>query len=122
MGTENQILSNISMAEAYSKIRDWYQSNVQRVKDRDDDYGRRSAALIQALPPVSATTDLEKRAIFEQVISNLLEWGYTDSDGNYKMFEYARGAVQAAGLDWRLSDDDLQELKTSPLWPFLSSS
>lgn len=122
LGSDDRIPSDISMADAYSKIRQWYQSNVQQAIELGNDYGRRSAALINALPATSATTDLEKRAIFQEVISNLLEWGYHKSDGEYKMAADARGGAKAAGSDWSLSEGERKELRKSRLWPYLTSS
>lgn len=116
----DRIPTSISMSEAYSKIREWYQRNVQRVIDRGDEYGRQSAALINALPATSATTDLEKQAIFGEVIASLLEWAYHESDGEYKMYAYAKGALQTAGIDYSLSDSEIAELRKSRLWPFLT--
>jgi hypothetical protein len=50
---------NISVADAYSAIRTWYQNHVTNVEDRGDDYSRRSAQLIRHLPSVSQLSDLD---------------------------------------------------------------
>lgn len=121
-GNGDRIPTGISMSDAYAKIRDWYQRNVQKAIDRGDDYGRRSAALINALPAASATTDLEKRAIFGEVLASLLEWAYVESDGEYKMYAYAKGALQTLGIDYQLSAEEIADLRKSRLWPFLTYS
>src|SRR2546423_3711903 len=54
LGNDDRKPIGISLSDAYSKIRNWYQSNIQRVASRDDDYGRRSADLIRALPAADA--------------------------------------------------------------------
>jgi len=35
--------------------------------------------------PVSQLSDLEQRAVLREVICALLEWGYHESDGRFKM-------------------------------------
>ncbi|WP_347242855.1 hypothetical protein, partial [Thermogutta sp.] len=96
--------AQISLKDAYCKIRKWYQANVDMVRSRNDDYGNRSAALIEALPPVDMLSDLEIRAILGEVIYGNLEWAYHKDDGAYKMAAYAHGALEAAGQSWSLSD------------------
>jgi hypothetical protein len=85
----------------------------------DREYGKRSEALIKALPPASALTDLEIRAVLREVVSGNLEWAYHDTDGQCKMSAYAHGALEAAGLNCSLSESEEQELKGSKLWPHL---
>ena len=41
----------ISLRDAYKKIRTWYQANKSSMPDPESDYGKASAALIDALPP-----------------------------------------------------------------------
>ena len=115
----------ISFSDAYSKVREWYQSNGAKAAGlgpNNDEYARRSEALIRALPSPSATSDLEKRVVLQEIICGLLEWGYNASDGHYKMAAYAYSASHAAGLPWYLSKDESDQLRESPLWPLLSCS
>lgn len=123
LADNDQIPTDISMAQAYSRIRDWYQNNVGVIHSRgiQRDYARRSTALIVDLPPADKTSDLEKRAVFREVMAGLLEWGYHESDGEFKMAAYVRGATQAAGLDWQLTADEERELRSSPLWPLITA-
>src|SRR3989442_1384979 len=109
----------LSLTDAYERIRRWYQDNVDHVSARDPDYRDRSVALIRALPLQGAST-LEIRAIFEEVLTGLLEWGSGESDGESTMSSYARTALSAANLPIQLSDGEAVELTKSPLWPFLT--
>ena len=77
--------SNISLREAYEKIRKWYQANIDFVRNKDDDYANRSTALIEALPSVNMLSELEIRAILDEVVYGNLEWAYHKDDGDYKM-------------------------------------
>lgn len=104
----------ISLDDAYSAIRAWYIANVSKALARNDEYGRRSAALIRALPP-SAPGNLETRAVLGEVIYGNLEWRYHESDGRYKMAAYAHSALETGGHPTGLSDDERQQLQSSPL-------
>jgi hypothetical protein len=110
----------ISVADAYSAIRAWYKSNVSKADARGGDYGRDSAKLIRFLPPTSALNDLEQRAILREVILGYLEWGYHQSDAQYKMAAYAHAAFEARGSSYSLSSAEKESLNTSQLWPYLS--
>lgn len=112
---------NISLKEAYSTIRKWYQANIDVARGRDDFYNC-SVALIEALPEANVVTELEIRAILGEVIYGYLEWGYYEYDGNYHMASYAHGALDAAGLPFsieNISEDESNQLKNSTLWPHL---
>jgi hypothetical protein len=102
--------------EAYNRIRTWYQANLQLLEGRADDYAIKSARLIRALPSTEKVTRAEIQAVFMHVITMYLEWGFGQSDGNLKMNEYVKMAV---GPNFYLSDEQIEELKTSRLWPFL---
>mgnify|MGYP001054571199 CR=1 FL=1 len=110
---------NISLKDAYSKIRRWYRANIKFLKNLNNDYGKRSLALIRVLPPTKIITDIEIRAIFGEVIYGNLEWAYHEDDGRYKMAAYAHGALEASGLDWQLSENERKQLIKSVLWPHL---
>ena len=111
---------DVSLADAYDRIRRWYQANVDKVSSHDADYRHRSIALIRALPPSDSISPLEIRAVFEEVLTGLLEWGYRLSDLEFTMAEYAKAALEAAGLPIYLSEDDEGELRKSALWPLLT--
>ena len=109
----------ISLEDAYSEIRKWYQSNIATVLKRGNDYEEKSAELIKKLPPVKSMTKLEIRAIMGEVIYGYFEWAYHESNGKFKMAAYAHAALEAAGLSFSLNDNEKQILKDSPLWSFL---
>jgi len=113
---------DISLKEAYFKIQKWYQANIDMARSRNDDYGNRSAALIEALPQADLLTDLEIRAILGEVIYGNLEWAYHEDDGEYKMAAYAHGALESAGISWSISGEERDQLKNSALWPHLMIS
>ena len=115
---------DVSLAQAYEQIRQWYSKNLPLLRERmgERDYGKRSEALIKVLPPATELTDLEIRAVLGEVICGNLEWGYHETDGQYKMGAYAHGALEAAGVKWSFSDAEKQKLRGSALWPHLMIS
>lgn len=109
------------MRNEYSKLRDWYQLNVEQIGG-DDDYPARSRRLIKILPKPEQATDLEVRAIFQEVLMGLLEWAYVESDGESAMNEYASEALSAGGFERYLNEDETNQLRKSRLWPYLTPS
>lgn len=121
LNVDDRFPEDISMREAYSAVRSWYIQNCTDLANRDDSYASQSESLIKALPSESSATDLEIQAVFGQVIGGLLEWGYHEDDGSYKMAAYAFAALKASGYEtWLLNQADKEDLKGSPLWPYLS--
>jgi hypothetical protein len=110
----------ISVADAYSAIRNWYTNNTSKIDTRADDYGRGSASLIKILPPAHVLNDLEQRAILREVIRGYLEWGYHESDNQYKMSAYAHAAFKVHGSSYNLTQAEDEILKGSHLWGYLS--
>jgi hypothetical protein len=111
-----------SSKKAYKAIRLWYQSHtaeLSRLRPRTDGYIQRTIKFIEALPAPDRIDTLEIRAVFQEVIMGLLEWAYHDSDGKYKMGEYAKLALQGEGLPLRLSEDELNILTSSWISPFV---
>ena len=117
---QDRRLTGISLSAAYTAIRGWYRENLPLIEWRTGHYYTSSAALIRALPETAVLSELEMRAIFSEVLDGLLEWGYSESDGRFRMVEYANGALKTAGMASSLTRDDREGLRTSPLWPFLS--
>jgi len=109
----------IAMGDAYARICDWYTRHVDDIPSHDPSYQQRSAALIRALPSPEEISDLEIRAVFEEVLSGFLEWAYVESDGEFEMGAYAKGALRCAGHPDRLSDSEREKLIQSPLWRYL---
>jgi len=98
---------------AYSMIRKWLKEklkNSQSIPNIDP-------AFILDIPPVSRATTLEKRAIFVEVISGNLEWAYHESDGDNKMSAYANAGLR--GYNFGFSQDEIELLKKSKIWPYL---
>lgn len=114
--------SGMSLPDAYKSIRQWFLRNIPMLREQmgDNDYGRKSEALIRSLPPASQLSELEIRAVLGEVIYGNLEWAYHEMEGDYKMAAYAHGALEAAGLSSSINENEKQALKTSVLWPHLS--
>ena len=102
--------TGISLRDAYEKIRSWYQTNAP---GNENPHAQRAVPFIHALPPGNQLSDLEIRTVLSEVILGQLEWGYHQSDGQYKMAAYAHAALDAAGLDFALSDDEKKTIKNS---------
>ena len=118
----DKIPPNVSFRDAYSKIREWCQANVEIPESRNDEYGNRGATLTKALPLHDNLSDLEIQAVLGEVIYGNLEWAYHQDDGAYKMAAYAQGALEATGLSFVLSSDEKAKLQDSPLWTHLTLS
>jgi hypothetical protein len=87
MDSNDPLPLGISPAEAYARIRSWYQANVVRVEARHDEYAKKSAAYIRGMKAAPSATEMQDA--FTQVLTGLLEWAYHESDGRYKMAAYA---------------------------------
>jgi hypothetical protein len=111
-----------STAKAYKAIRLWYQSHtaeLSRLRPRTDGYILRSIKFIEALPAHDRISTLEIRAVFQEVMTGLLEWASNDSDGKYKMSEYAKLALRGQGLPLQLVKDEISTLKSSWIAPYI---
>jgi hypothetical protein len=108
------------VSAAYKAIRAWYVDHLPLIEWRTGHYYISSAALIRALPDERALSELEMRAVFAEVLAGLLEWGYSESDGRFRMVDYATAALRTAGMLASLAPDERDALRTSVLWPFLS--
>ena len=117
---EDKKPDGISLVDAYRAIRAWYQAHTDMIRGGTEEYRARSKELILALPAPSKLDDLELQAVVTEVVMGLLEWGYHDADDDYKMGAYAHAALEAADLDFLLSEDERQRLADSALEPFLS--
>ena len=105
----------ISLADAYSAIRTWYRANVSKADEFGNDYGSNSAKLIRFLPPTPELNEVEQRAILREVILGYLEWGYHQSDAQYKMAAYAHAALEPYGGLYGFTPDENDGLKSSLL-------
>jgi hypothetical protein len=126
--------TQITIREAYTKIRQWYRVNVPKFLDRPAkeietgefkivrDFSASAKAcfdLVDNLPDQSELSDIEIRAVLVEVISGKLEWAYHQSDGDYKMAAYAHAALEQAGIPTFLSEAEKRELRGSRIYPFL---
>lgn len=128
--------AQITIREAYAKIRQWYRANTPKFLDRPleeietagfkivRDFSVHTKAcldLVDNLPDQSVLSDLEIRAVLAEVIAGKLEWAYHQSDSHYKMAAYAHAALEQAGLPIFLSEVEKRELGSSRIYPFLST-
>jgi hypothetical protein len=111
--------AGINLLDAYIKIRNWYQANIDLLKDRTDDSSKRSRELILHLPDPNSAKEEEMLAVMAEVIAGGLEWAYGQSDGQFKMAAYAHEAAKPFG-GYQLSEENQKFLKSSPLWPYTS--
>jgi hypothetical protein len=117
---EDKKPEGISLEDAYTAIRNWYQAHSDLIRGGTDEYRARSKELILQLPEASALDELELRAVVTEVLMGLLEWGYHEADDKYKMGAYAHAALEACALDFRLSEDECDRLAERLLDPLLS--
>jgi hypothetical protein len=101
LNSSDALPTDISFEDAYAAIRSWYQANVDRFAS-DPERGHfpaRSKAYIESLPSPSEAAPSVIRQVLRHVIAGDLEWGYHESDGQFKMAAYAHAAFDAAGVD-----------------------
>lgn len=112
-----EIPMGMSRDEAYTAIRQWYQNNIPLLQQRMSDRGKISEELIRSLPTADHLSDPEATAVFREVLCGHLEWAFHETDGTFKMAAYARAGLGQHGLS--LSDEEVEALRTSALWPYL---
>ena len=91
----------IDLPTSYTKIRRWYQANIDMVPFGE--YGAQSRKLIIALKSTPELSEEELKTVFWEIIAGLLEWGYHGSDGNYKMGAYAHVALDSSNQPRRFA-------------------
>lgn len=116
---------NVSFKDAYDAIRSWYSTRVARWMETytggfagPPPTFTHTVGLIRALPSSAQVSDLECRAVFAEVINGFLEFGSQETDGRLKMAEYAKAALETAGVADTLTSEEREELRVSPLWPY----
>ena len=117
MAPTDKELDGISLRDAYSAIRIWYQAHIDEPLKNGDVYRKNSAPLVRALPATSEMSDIEIVAVFAEVIAGRLEWAY-EKCGD-KMAAYAKAALETKGRSYSLTPEETKELQTSDLWRFL---
>jgi hypothetical protein len=109
----------IPIEAAYAAIRAWCQAHV------DDPMPVRgpsaaSRQLVAVLPEPSVASELEMRAVLGELITGNLAWAYRKTDGLHPMAAYAHAGLEHAGVTTEIRDpDEREQLRTSPIWPFL---
>lgn len=96
LGPRDAYPHGITLREAYAAIRQWYRAaaNTGLSDERQVGYLDMSRDYIESMPrPEVASRDVMIDYL-KSVISNRLEFGYHESDGQYKM-----GAYASAGLE-----------------------
>lgn len=111
-----------ALIDAYTIIKNWYVTNIKVAKDRDDDFGDRSIALTEQLPEVGELSELEIRAVLVEVIMGNLKWAFRERDGSLNMGEHAFNGLNQAGYGTSFSDEEIDRLRQSKLWPYLYRS
>lgn len=106
--------NTLTLEQAYDCIRDWYQENVEDIRRyRPSDLALNYAPrLIRELPPT--LSNLEMRGVLNEVLSGILAWGKTGSDGNLRMESYAQAGLERSGGAFT-PEERSELLKTSVL-------
>ena len=107
--------AGISLGDAYAAIRRWYQAIAPSIYDGNDIHGGRFLDFITSLPHAEKLDDVEIRAVLGEVLYGSLEWGYHESDGQFKMAAYAHAALEAAQFGLSLSSAEKLQLAESSL-------
>ena len=112
LSNDDRIPCNISLNDAYTRIKEWYQNNIDiaNYTKLDSEYRNSSIKLIKNLPELNIISELEMRAILSEIICGKLERGYHKDDGTYKMGAYAHGALESNNLSWQLTEIEKKEL------------
>lgn len=110
----------VTALEAYVQIVAWYRSIAafQRLQRFDDPAPNK--ALINALPAPDIVSRVELKAIFREVISGKMEFGYHEHDGQFKMAAYAFAGLKEFDNTYILNDADRRELRRSRIANYLT--
>lgn len=119
--TDNPKWDHAHLREAYRAVRDWYQKHTEQVvlPNEGDQYRQASVPFVRALPPPSAMSELEIIAVFREVCLRHLEWAYGAGHGGPEMAKSVHDILEKLGRLGSLSNQELNELHSSPLWPFI---
>lgn len=124
----------ITLLRAYKGIYKWYKASkdmLERSEVFKEYYGanrqRDLITLIDNLPNPKVASKLEMRAILIEVKRGSLEPCFQDSDGSYRMGDYAEiGLKSLENKNLRdasvFTEKELAVLTESKLWPYLTYS
>lgn len=99
-------IPELSLTGAYVKIRDYLQQSIDRyqvdanIPQVAANIPNETIAAVKNLRPVEKVTVSEMLNVMREVLYGRLEWFYRKSDGQYKMAEYARGALKNEAFDF----------------------
>jgi hypothetical protein len=99
----------VSAKAAYAAARIWFQSNKERFPCSD-----KARLLIDLLPEPEDAWDSDMKAVFMEIVRGLLEFGYHESDGSYKIGAYAHAGLRSLGGEY-LSAEDRNFVSQGPL-------
>ncbi len=104
----------------YQRIRSWYIDNSDRLNDREapEESIKASLQLIDFMQKF-VLSPIERHAVFIEVLRGLLDWGYKESDGKKRMFEYAQEGIRESDFHEVMGEGEIEELKGRPIWPYL---
>jgi len=109
----------VDLRESYERVRAWYQKHCDTALQVGDEHRKASVALIRALPPASAMSELEIIAVFREVCLRKLEWAYGAGEDGAEMARDTRAILEALGRLGGFSSEEVKELRKSSLWPFI---
>src|SRR5690349_20276495 len=90
---------SILIRRAYTRLREWYQSNARRLLGLAPQGSSRAQAIakslsaIEALPPESTLTDLEIRVVLFEVTSGIFSWSYWDKIDDRGIYEFVASTL-----------------------------
>lgn len=119
-GDLERVPNDLSMRHCYERIYTWHhRRGLERFKERygeEDSYAQSYRALLNQLPEASSASRADMACVFNEVITNRLEWAYHEQDEQgIKTAAYAHFAVDK-WFDRELAK--LQgEAQQSPLYP-----
>ena len=121
LDSADKLPNGLSMKEAYAKIREWYTEHIPFMYEKlgKRDYSKNSEKLIAHLPMTKQVSDLEAKAILCEILNGNLEWGFHESDGEYKMAAYAVATIDPPKQFVSLTQEEKNKLTSSTIWPYL---
>ena len=109
-GDLEKVPQTLSMRQCYERIHGWHRSDgVARLEQRyggNDAYAQSYRDLLSRLPAPAQATEADMAFVFNEVITNRMEWAYHQEDERgIKTAAYAHFALQ------RWFGDDLARLQ-----------
>ncbi len=115
-------MDSLTLADAYRAIYGWYTANKNVARREYPSWADEYVAVIDNLPAPERATGAEMKAVMSLVNTGCMEWAFRKSDGRHMMGDYARGIRRTLGAEADPSPDEVTQLRSSKLWPFLRYS